>query len=116
MPSFLVDDKFSINDCADVVIWVNQQSLNFQKYDTRERAFLSQLGQELYKYLEFVSGQTFNKGTELINAASQNLAKVKANLEKGITKQKELVDTLEAVSGIVNSLFELVKMVTPILL
>lgn len=116
MPTYLVDEKFSISDCVDVIVWVNEQSLNFHKYDARQRSLLHQLGQELYKYLELVSGQEFDKGTALINAASQDLAKVKANLEKGITKQEELADTLEAVAGIINNLFELVKLVTPIVL
>ena len=111
MALYMVDDELSVADCADIGIWVNEQSLNFHKYTKEQRDWFHAKGQELYSCLDLLVGQQFDQGTDLIQAASRELATAKEKLEAGIKNQKDLTETLEAVNGFLSNLKQLVEMV-----
>lgn len=113
MPLVKVEDRFDIEGCSKVVIAINELSLDFS-FEKPQRDFLHQLGQELWFYLDRVSALTFEKGADVLRAASEDLTVVIASLDGQIQKLENLAVTLKTVDSLIVNLSKFLAIVTAV--
>jgi len=113
MAKFQVKDEFDIEGCARVVIAINELSLDF-RFDKPQRDFFHQLGQELWFYLDQVSALKFEKGAEVLKAASDDLAIVMTSLDGQIQKLENIAVTLKTVDSLIVNLSKFLAIVAAV--
>ncbi|WP_408602210.1 hypothetical protein [Pseudomonas sp. PLMAX] len=109
----LVRDKFDIVGCSQVVIKINELSMDFS-FDKQQRAFFHQLGQELWFYLDQVSALEFEKGANVLKAASEDLQVVIDSLNGEIQKLENIAVTLKTVDSLIVNLSKFLAIVTAV--
>jgi hypothetical protein len=109
----LVRDKFDIEGCAQVVVKINELSMDFQ-FNKPQRDFFRQLGQELWFYLDQVSSLKFVEGANALKAASDDLKVVKKSLEGAIQKLDNIAVTLKTVDSLIVNLSKFLAIATSI--
>ncbi|PYY80209.1 hypothetical protein DNK59_25315 [Pseudomonas sp. TKO26] len=108
-----VSAVLSIEDCTNVVIKLNELSMTFS-YNAQQRAVFHQFGQELFFYLDQLQSMSFDKGTEIIKAASKDLNEVKQRLDAAINKLDKMADVLKVVDSLIVNLSTFLRIIAPL--